>query len=168
MRRSWQEICEQNDELRKLNRMKREFLATVSHEIRTPMNGIVGMTGLLLESTLTDEQRNDAETIRTSALYLLELVNDLLDLSRLEAGKLSLDAAPFDLRACLESIPLLLAPHAESKQLAVTLSWPESMPRMWVGNAGRIRQIVLNFAANAVKFTPSPLANDLNGIRPWS
>ncbi len=134
-------------------RAKAEFLATVSHEIRTPMNGIVGMAELLSEAGLEGKPRHYAETIRGAADALLHIVNDVLDLSRLEAGKLSIHPAPFDPAACLRSAVDLLRPQAEEKGLALTLDITPALPPLLEGDAGRIRQILINLIGNAIKFT---------------
>jgi PAS domain S-box-containing protein len=134
------------------NRAKSDFLTHMSHEMRTPMNGIVGMTGLLLDSGLSGQQREHAEMIRSSADALLNMINSILDLSKVEAGRMTLECAPFDLVACLKQTGELMAPQAVLKGLTYTFESAE--PSVWVnGDNGRVRQVVLNLLSNAVKFT---------------
>ncbi len=135
------------------NRAKSEFLATMSHEIRTPMNGIIGMTELLFTTPLTAQQREFAEIVRDSAHALLTLLNDILDFSRIEAGKLYLDTGDFDPRALVEStVEILQAKALDQQDTLVTYVAPEVAPRLR-GDAGRLRQVLLNLVSNAVKFT---------------
>ncbi len=135
------------------NRAKSAFLANMSHEIRTPMNGVVGMAELLCDTTLTEEQRLFAETIRSSGEALLVIINDILDYSKIEAERLTLHPELFDLKSTIHEVAMLLQPRAREKGLNLIIDYDMFLPTRYVGDPGRLRQVLTNLVGNAVKFT---------------
>jgi signal transduction histidine kinase len=152
-RRSRRELEVAKDAAESANRLKTEFLTNVSHELRTPMNGVLGMTDLLLSTPLTEDQQDYAGVVRDSAQSLLALIDNILDFSRLDTGQLRIAAAPFDLHDLLIDVTAEVQAQAALKDLPVEHFYPSSAPRKFLGDAARIRQIVMHLADNAVKFT---------------
>jgi two-component system sensor histidine kinase/response regulator len=153
LKNAYEKLGETNEDLKKANRVKADFLANMSHEIRTPLNAVIGLTELLLRTPLNNEQKDYVQTILNSGDILLSLINDILDLSKIEAQKIDLEKQPFDIMVCIEEALDLLAGKAEQKEIELAYSLTKGLPTRFMGDVTRLRQILVNLLSNSIKFT---------------
>jgi len=153
VKKAYEELEQKNTALENATKIKSQFLANMSHEIRTPLNAVIGMTGLLLNTPLNEEQTEFTETIHQSGDILLSLINDILDFSKIEAQKVELEKQPFDIRICIEEALDLVASKAGEKDLELAYYINENLPPKVVGDVTRLRQILVNLLSNSIKFT---------------
>lgn len=149
------ELISAKEKAEESTKLKSDFLANMSHEIRTPMNGVIGMSTLLLDTSLSAKQKQYVESLSVSADALLTLINDILDFSKIESGKLQLEEISFDLQLLIEECLSLVSPKAYEKNLELLIHFPPETPRYVIGDPGRLRQVILNLLSNAIKFTLS-------------